>query len=55
MPVFFAFVVLTAGVGVGLLMMMFVRSSPYLGVLGLITLCLSGIAGAAYGVIDSAP
>jgi hypothetical protein len=30
------------------------RRDPYLGVLGLITLCAGGITGSAYGVLHSA-
>jgi len=45
---------LAALAGTALLIGMVVRSDTYLGVLGLISLCVAGITGAAYGVLHSA-
>jgi hypothetical protein len=46
-------VVLVSCVGVGLLVGMWTRRDPLLGVIGLVALDGSGVAAAAYGMLSS--
>lgn len=53
MYVMLSLVVLAVAVGVALLVSMGRRDEPLLGVYGLISLCIAGMAGSAYGVLSS--
>lgn len=53
MYVFLAVIVLAVAVGVVLLARMGARDEPLLGVYGLVSLCIAGMAGSAYGVLSS--
>lgn len=53
MYVFLAVIVLAVAAGVALLVRMGARDEPLLGVYGLISLCVAGMAGSAYGVLSS--
>ncbi|WP_156934704.1 hypothetical protein [Pseudonocardia spinosispora] len=50
---FLALIIVATIASVGLLIAMFVRNDCLHGVWGIIGLCLTGMAGAAYGMLSS--
>lgn len=54
MPAFLLLTAALAAAGVALLGAMYTQHDPYFGALGLMSLCSSGVTGAAYGVLNSA-